>query len=65
MKTNIYLDVNKLSIARSTNHKVVRPINKVLDSFVCVCLYSSTVKAFSGCKMSKTYLRARINNLVF
>ena len=25
-KTNIYLDVNRLSIARSTNGKVVRPI---------------------------------------
>ena len=25
-KTNIYLDVNRLSIARSTNDKVVRPI---------------------------------------
>ena len=26
MKMNIYLDVNKLSIARSTNDKVARPI---------------------------------------
>ena len=31
---------------------------------VCVCLYSSTVKASSVCKMSKTYLRVRINDLV-
>ena len=31
---------------------------------VCVCLYSSTVKAFSVCKMSETYLRAWINDLV-
>ena len=26
MKINIYLDVNKLSMARSTNDKVARPI---------------------------------------
>ena len=31
---------------------------------VCVCLYFFTVKASSVCKMSKTYLRVRINHLV-
>ena len=31
---------------------------------VCVCLYSSTVKASSVCKISKGYLRVRINDLV-
>ena len=30
---------------------------------VCVCLYSSTVKASSVCKMSDTYLRVRINDV--
>ena len=38
------------------------PVNLL---YVCVCLYSSTVKASSVCKMSKTYLRVRINDLVF
>ena len=33
--------------------------------WVCVCLYSSTVKTSSVCKMSKTYLRVQINDLVF
>ena len=31
---------------------------------VCVCLYSSTVKASSVCKMSETYLRVRINDVM-
>ena len=31
---------------------------------VCVCLYSFAVKASSVCKISKTYLRVRINDLV-
>ena len=31
---------------------------------VCVFLYSSTLKASSVCKMSKTYLRLRINDFV-
>ena len=31
---------------------------------VCVCLYSSTVKASSVCKMSDTCLRVRINDVV-
>ena len=31
---------------------------------MCVCLYSFAVKASSVCKISKTYLRVRINDLV-
>ena len=31
---------------------------------VYVCVYSSTLKASSACKMSKTYLKGRINDLV-
>ena len=31
---------------------------------VCVCLYPFTVKASSVCKMSETYLRVRINDVV-
>ena len=37
---------------------------KKISDCMCVCLYSSTVKASSVCKMSKTYLRVRINDLV-
>ena len=31
---------------------------------VCVCLYTSTVKASLSATMSRTYLRVRINDLV-
>ena len=37
---------------------------KNLEQCVRVCLYSSTVKVFSVCKMSKAYLRVLINGLV-
>ena len=45
-----YKDIGIYSIGYVTKKKV--------GDCMCVCFYSSTVKASSVCKMSKTYLRA-------
>ena len=36
----------------------------VLQDFMCVCLYFSTVKASSVCKMLETCLRVQINDVM-
>ena len=55
-----------------TNAKICLVSNRLKTKIIyakliqqlCVCLYSSTVEASSVCKMSKTYLRVRIDDLV-
>ena len=42
----------------------LHPFTVFVCVFVCACVYSSTVKASSVCKMPRTSLRVRINNLV-
>ena len=69
--TNLVDEKNvKIKICKVEQNMIALILNNLSSTIasvtccMCVCLYSSNVKASSVCKMSKTYFRVRINDLV-
>ena len=60
-----YENIAWASTSKSKHDRLYRCQKKCCSCVcVCVCVYSFTVKGSSVCKMSGTYLRVRINDVV-